>query len=235
MERVSREERQLIRRWILQSSIFILVYSPALLWLAGDFLWGAGWLYITILIAFLALHPVLLIPINPALLAERARGTQTADTKQWDRVLTMIGPGLMPFLSQTLSAIDHRLGWSGLSSGLHLIGTLMAILGYGLFLWAMVVKAYFAEGVRIQSDRGHTVSQKGPYRIIRHPGYSGSILAVIGTPLILDTVWGLIPAIVAVVLIILRTVLEDRTLQAELDGYGEYKRDVRYKLFPGLF
>ena len=229
------EERSLIRSWILQSSIFVFAYIPALLWLAGDFSWKAGWLYIAILIAFLACHPLLLIPINPALLAERARGTQTEDTKQWDRILTMIGPGLMPFLSQVVSAIDRRFAWTDFPFSVQLIGAVLVVLGYGIFLWAMVINGFFAEGVRIQSERGHKVCQEGPYQIVRHPGYSGSIMAVIGTPLILDSIWGLVPALIAIVFIFIRTLLEDRSLQSELDGYGEYTKKVRYRLFPRLF
>jgi protein-S-isoprenylcysteine O-methyltransferase Ste14 len=89
--------------------------------------------------------------------------------------------------------------------------------------------------VRIQKERGHTVCDTGPYRIVRHPGYLGNILPLPGIVLALGSLWAIIPAVAALVVVIIRTVLEDRTLQAELPGYREYAQRVKYRLFPGLF
>ncbi|NIV36507.1 MAG: isoprenylcysteine carboxyl methyltransferase, partial [Anaerolineae bacterium] len=73
--------------------------------------------------------------------------------------------------------------------------------------------------VHIQKDRGHTVVSEGPYRFVRHPGYLGSIMACIATPLILNSLWALIPAGLAILFLVFRTALEDRTLHEEVDGY----------------
>jgi protein-S-isoprenylcysteine O-methyltransferase Ste14 len=89
--------------------------------------------------------------------------------------------------------------------------------------------------VRIQADRGHVVCDSGPYRIVRHPGYAGNILPLLGIVLALGSLWTLIPAAVALVIAVIRTALEDRTLQEELPGYQEYTRRVRYRLFPGIY
>jgi len=85
------------------------------------------------------------------------------------------------------------------------------------------------------SHRGHTVATGGPYRYVRHPGYLGSILFQIATPLILGSLWALIPGVLAALLLVVRTALEDGTLQDELDGYNEYARRVRYRLLPGVW
>ena len=233
---LSEKEKRLIGSWMYQSALFLIVYPLVFFITAGDWKWGWGWVFYIILTVFLTAHPLLLIPINPQLLAERARGTQTADTKQWDRILTMIGGGILPFGSQLLSALDHRLGWTvQLPVNLHILATAVTIIGFVLFLWAMVSNAFFTEGVRIQTERGHTVCESGPYRYVRHPGYVGSILSILGLPLILGSLWALIPAVAGGTAFFVRTALEDRTLQLELKGYAEYAARVRYRLVPGLF
>jgi protein-S-isoprenylcysteine O-methyltransferase Ste14 len=98
-----------------------------------------------------------------------------------------------------------------------------------------VENRFFSAMVRIQTDRGHVVCDTGPYRFVRHPGYAGNILPLFGIVLALSSVWTLIPAAVALVIVIIRTALEDRTLQAELPGYQDYARRVRYRLFPGIY
>jgi protein-S-isoprenylcysteine O-methyltransferase Ste14 len=89
--------------------------------------------------------------------------------------------------------------------------------------------------VRIQSDRGQAVCRSGPYRFVRHPGYVGFILQSLGTPLLLGSKWALLPGLITVALMVIRTALEDRFLQGELPGYREYVGQVRYRLVPGVW
>jgi len=135
--------------------------------------------------------------------------------------------------------ISWRLSHFGWSSpkplSVHLIGMGAVALGFALFMWAMVSNAYFSEVVRIQEDRGHQVATDGPYRFVRHPGYSGAILAFLGTPLLLGSWWALIPTGFGVGGYILRTALEDKTLQLELEGYQAYTEQVHYRLIPGVW
>jgi len=232
---LSEREKKLVRSWIFQSALFLIVYLPVFFLTAGDWKWEWGRVFYITLAVFLIAHPLLLIPINPQLLAERARGTQTVDTKSWDRVLTMTAGGVFPFGSQLLGALDHRFGWSSLPQGIQLTGAVVTSIGYGLFLWAMVSNAFFSEGVRIQTERGHTVCESGPYQYVRHPGYVGSILSIIGIPLMLGSLWAIIPASLAGAAFILRTALEDYTLQLELEGYAAYALRVKYKLISGVY
>jgi protein-S-isoprenylcysteine O-methyltransferase Ste14 len=94
---------------------------------------------------------------------------------------------------------------------------------------------FFSTVVRIQTDRGHAVCDSGPYRIVRHPGYAGSLPPLLGIVLALGSVWTLIPAAMALIISVIRTALEDRTLQEELPGYRDYARRVRYRLIPGIY
>ena len=89
--------------------------------------------------------------------------------------------------------------------------------------------------VCIRTDRGHVVCDSGPYKFVRHPGYAGNILGLFGIVLALGSVWSLIPATVASIIALIRTGLEDQTLQAELPGYRDYARRVRYRLIPAIY
>jgi protein-S-isoprenylcysteine O-methyltransferase Ste14 len=135
-----------------------------------------------------------------------------------------------------VAGLDHRFGWSPhFPSWLNVLGLALAAAGYGFAGWAFLENRFFSAVVRIQSERGHVVCDTGPYKIVRHPGYSGSVLASFAMALALDSVWTLIPATAAVVIAVVRTTLEDRTLQEELPGYRGYADRVRYRLIPGIY
>lgn len=197
--------------------------------------WIWGWVFVILLAIFLIAHPLILIPINPELLAERQRGSRDEGVQAWDKRITMLS-GLLMFLSWIICGLDFRWGWTPpLPLAVHLTGLLFTALGYGLFLWAMASNAFFSEGVRIQTERGHTVSSDGPYRFVRHPGYVGVIAAHLATPFLLGSLWALIPSALLAALFVLRAYLEDETLTAELPGYAAYARETRFRLLPGLW
>lgn len=86
--------------------------------------------------------------------------------------------------------------------------------------------------MRIAKEAGHSVSDHGAYRIVRHPGYLGAILVNLATPLVLNSLWAFIPATLTILAIIIRTSLEDKTLLRELDGYLDYSNKVPFRLIP---
>ena len=94
---------------------------------------------------------------------------------------------------------------------------------------------FFSGMVRIQTERGHHVVSSGPYGWIRHPGYAGALLTYLATPFFLDSRWALLPAMFITIVLIIRTSLEDQTLQNELEGYRAYAERVRYRLMPGVW
>src|SRR5690606_25905194 len=100
------------------------------------------------------------------------------------------------------------------------------------FLFAQKQNKFFSSTVRIQSDRNHTVCDTGLYKIVRHPAYLGSIIQAAGFPLLFGSLWSIFPVVLLIVLNIVRTSLEDKTLKKELNGYTEYSRKIRYKIFP---
>jgi protein-S-isoprenylcysteine O-methyltransferase Ste14 len=135
-----------------------------------------------------------------------------------------------------VAGLDHRFVWSPVFPlWLIVLGFILTSLGYAFGVWAFVENRFFSSVVRIQTDRGHVVCDSGPYRLVRHPGYAGTILALLGIVLALGSVWTLIPAAVALIIAVVRTALEDQTLQEELPGYRDYARRVRYRLIPGIY
>lgn len=170
---------------------------------------------------------------DPELAAER-RNIKAG--KDWDKWLVAITVLLGPTAVWITAGLDERFHWSNdMSSFAFAAGMAMAIGAAALMAWAMRSNRFFSSVVRIQKDRGHTVIDRGPYRFVRHPAYAGAAVFTLVTPLILDSYWALAPAAATVAVLGLRTILEDSTLQKELDGYRDYARRVRYRLAPGIW
>lgn len=235
-QEISQEDRKTILKWCIQSAFGLAGYAAILFLAAGTWDWVWGWVFIGLMGIFLASHVVLLVPINPDLLVERAGGLRQEGGKRWDRWLAALAGGVFPIASWYVAGLDLRFAWSSPKPlAVHLIGMGLVALGYALFMWAMVSNAYFSEVVRIQEDRGHQVATDGPYRFVRHPGYSGAILSFLGSPLLLGSWWALIPTAIGIGGYVLRTALEDKTLQLELEGYQAYTEQVHYRLIPGVW
>ena len=227
--------RREVAKWIIQAALGWVAYGLVLFLAAGRVDWIWGWAQLIVLAAFLAAHPLLLIPINPELLAEREKGFRDEGVKRWDKWIAGLAGGMLLPL-WVIAGLDFRFQWTGeMPIAFHVGGLLANILGYALFLWAMVSNAFFSEGVRIQEERGHTVATGGPYRYVRHPGYTGAIAAGLATPFLLGSFWALIPAAISAALYVVRTGLEDKTLMEELRGYREYAQQTRYRLLPGVW
>jgi len=224
-------ERSGIRR-IVQVLVSVLLIGALLFLSAGrlDWLWAwlflAGWLLLMLMAAFVMRK-------SPGLINERGRRAE--NIKGWDKVLMGIY-SLVLFTVPVVAGLDAvRFGWSAMPLALHVIGGVLVGPAMIMPLWAMSANAYLSTMVRIQDDRGHQVVTTGPYRYVRHPMYVGTIFFALSIPLVLGSWWTFIPCGLIVVLFIIRTALEDRTLQEELPGYAEYAQRVRYRLLPGVW
>ena len=166
-------------------------------------------------------------------MAERLAPPKGAKT--WDRAILSIFR-LTTLVRYILAGLDQRYGWTGgFPLAVQIAALMVCVLSYALLAWAMVSNPFFSQIVRIQSDRGHAVVADGPYRYVRHPAYVGMIVFEPAMSTLLASWWALIASGLCVILLILRTALEDRTLQAELTGYVDYARQVRYRLLPGIW
>jgi protein-S-isoprenylcysteine O-methyltransferase Ste14 len=223
------------RQWI-SLIVFYLFIPLVLLVCGGDFGWWQAWVYSLLIVAVGLGGRILAERRHPGLLAERQNIEKVQIAKAWDKVLAPLMALSVVFPMVIVAGLDHRRGWSPVFPlWLIVLGFILISLGYAFATWALVENRFFSSTVRIQTDRGHVVCDSGPYRIVRHPGYAGNILPLLGIVLALGSVWTLIPAVVALIITVIRTTLEDRTLQDELPGYRDYARRVRYRLIPGIF
>ena len=200
---------------------------------SGRLGWVWAWVYVGVGAALLAVTALVILPTTPELVAERSRAAE--NTKGWDRVAVVL-----IFISVAgiflVAGLDERFGWSpGFPWAIHAAALVVTILAQAVFTWAMASNRFFVKTVRIQEERGHIVASGGPYRFVRHPGYAANIVTMFAVSLLLGSLWALIPAALSALAFIVRTALEDKTLQRELDGYAGYARQVRYRLVPGIW
>lgn len=223
------------RQWI--RLIMTYLFIPfVLLAFGGDFVWWEAWAYSLLIFLAGIGGRIWADKRHPDLLVERASSADSADIKPWDRVLAPLMAVSMSFPLMIVAGLDHRFRWSPtFPLWLILLGLILVALGYALGVWALAENRFFSGVVRIQVDRGHMVCDSGPYRLVRHPGYAGNILALPGIVLALGSIWAVIPAVFALVIAVIRTTLEDRTLQEELPGYRDYAKRVRYRLLPPIY
>lgn len=197
---------------------------------AGRLDYLPGLIYVGIGVIMLVLNYTVL-QIDPDLQKERSK--PGADTRKWDKAI--LGMSFLSTLAMYIVAgLDSgRYHWSAeFHWSLTVAGIILTASGQLLFLIAQKQNRFFSSTVRIQADRGHEVCQTGLYKMVRHPAYLGSVIQTIGFPLLFGSLWSLIPIGVLLFLLVLRTVLEDRTLLNELNGYREYSAITRDKLIP---
>ncbi len=216
---------------------FLLTFVAPMLPLLISRRWGwwEAWVFAAICILGFFISRGLAARRFPDLIAERARLLDHADAKPWDRFLALLA-GLAAALIGLTAGVDALLSRSaGFSLAVEILGLLVFCAGYILGTSAMLVNRFFSAVVRLQVDRGQVVVSSGPYRWVRHPGYAGALCSYLTIPLFLNSPWAFLPAVLISLSLVLRTFLEDQTLQAELPGYREYTKQVRYRLLPGIW
>ena len=203
---------------------------------AWDFDWWQAWVYAFLILAAGIGGRLWAELRHPGLTAERQNIEHIQDAKAWDKVLAPLMALSISYPMVIVAGLDHRFNWSPeFPLWLNVTGFIVIAFGYTFASWAVAENCFFSSVVRIQTERGHVVCDTGPYRFVRHPGYAGNILPLFGIVLALDSVWTLVPAAMATIIAVIRTVLEDRTLQDELPGYRDYTQRVRFRLFPGIY
>jgi protein-S-isoprenylcysteine O-methyltransferase Ste14 len=211
--------------------LFTFILTGAVMFLSA---WTVAWKWAWILMGV----NIVVLGINffalPAELIEE-RGRKKENVKAWDRILAVMG--IVPYFGvYVVAGLDYRFYWSPeLDACVHALSLLCYFLGSMLVTWAMVSNRFFSTMVRLQTDRDHTVATGGPYRFVRHPGYVGFIITLVTTPIILGSLYALPVSALSVILLVIRTALEDATLKAELGGYAEYSKKVKYRLLPFIW
>lgn len=228
--------RQITWQVVVRALVSFFVMPVVLFVAAGHWDWWMGWAYVGMLYVMAIVSRVLIARKNLDLVSERAQGAEGEGVKVWDKVLVPLVGIWGPAVILIVAGLNFRLAWlPQLPLAIQLVGLALALLGYVFGTWAMVANKFFGAYVRIQADRGHCVIADGPYRYLRHPGYAGGSLTWLVTPLALGSLWALIPAVIVIALIAVRTALEDKMLQEELPGYAEYAQQVHYRLLLGIW
>ena len=225
--------KNLIALHFLNDFLSLAGVGVVLFWSAGRVAWWPAWAVIVVWLVWFAAMDIIIFRFNPDLMAERLSPPKGA--KNWDRTILSI-LRLTQLVRYILAGLDQRYGWTdGFPLTVQIAAITVCVLSSGLFSWAMASNIFFSQIVRIQADRSHAVATNGPYRYVRHPGYVGMILFEFGISTLLASWWALVAGGLCAILLIIRTALEDRTLQAELTGYVDYAHQVRYRLLPGIW
>lgn len=218
---------------VSQIVLGFVVIGGILFLASGRLAWIWAWAYLGISFVSVLINGAIMLRRSPETIAERGRPGEMQD---WDRIVSGLWTAAQYLALPLMAGLDLRFGWTPpLHAGWHWAGVFVYIAGLAFSSWAMIANTFFSTVVRIQRERGQTVCRSGPYRYVRHPGYAGFMLSSLGIPILLGSWWTLIPGIIAMTLMVIRTVREDQLLQAELPGYREYTRDVRYRLMPGVW
>jgi protein-S-isoprenylcysteine O-methyltransferase Ste14 len=220
-------------RLLAKLATWVLLLALLLLVPAGTLHWPAAWAYIGTYLAFAIPVGAWLLRTNPALLAQRIDWAKRAP-KAWDRALMA---GLIPMFAcmYVLAGLDLRFGWSEIPLATRAVSFALIGAFYALMYLVLRENAFLSRVVEVHPEAEHTVVSTGPYAVVRHPMYAGYIVWLLAAPLALGSLPALIPAVLIVAGVVTRTVLEDRSLRAELPGYADYAARVRFRLLPGVF
>ena len=225
--------RTLLVKSLVSGVVELATLCGVLFGTAGRLDWPAAWLVVLLFTGHLVLSRWWLFRHDPDLFKERL--TTASNVPHWDRLITRGSRILYPICLATAALDAGRFGWSAMPMIVRAIGTAAVVAAIPVTWWCGVANRFLSDKTRIQSERGHTVVQHGPYRFVRHPLYASRIVLIIGTALTLGSWIALVPAVLIALLLVLRTSLEDRMLTTELPGYRKYAKRVPERLVPGLW
>lgn len=225
--------RKALPRYLLREGLSLLSVAALLFASAGTLAWWGAWGMLAVTGAWISGMTIIMQRRSPGLFAERLEVHPGA--RRWDVAYTSLH-GLLQLATFIVAGLDRRFGWTvGIPVAAQGLALVVCAAGYAFFLWAVTCNPFFSQIVRIQAERGHAVATQGPYRFLRHPGYLGGVVTQMGIPVLLGSWPALAVGAVDTLALIVRTAVEDRTLQADLEGYAEYARRVRYRLAPGVW
>ncbi len=220
-------------RAVVASFIGVALMASVIFLAGGKLLFPQAILYISLAILGTVLTHIL-APAGSTIAAKRAETARKGEP--WDRRIMGIF-FLVNLLMFVLAGLDAgRFGWS-MPMGIEwlVLGAGLMIGGQVLFALARRANTFFAATVQIETEGNHVVCKTGPYRMVRHPGYLGMAISVIGFPLVMGSLWSFIPVGLLVFLLLVRTTWEDAFLMEKLPGYKAYAEEIKYKIIPRVY
>jgi len=224
----------MIAKLVLQTFIWFGVMGALLFMSAGTLHWPGAWVYLVVMVGLSLTMGVALARRDPGLMKERLSPPIQKNQTAADKVLLSILL-IAIFGWQIFMGFDFRFGWSAVPVWVRGVGALVLLIGIWICYLTMLENSFAAPVVKIQDERGQRVITTGPYSYVRHPMYAGAILFFAGTALLLGSWWGLVSVLVFVVLLAIRTFIEEKTLRIGLRGYDDYAAEVRYRLIPKVW
>ena len=225
----------MVSKLIVRTVVWTAFQAALLFAAAGTVRWPAGWVFLAEMTGLGLAVTLWLAHHDPALLAERMSIGFQATQKAWDKVF-MASLLVLWNAWLVLMALDAvRFRWSQVPLWLQVVGAVLIALCMWMFYLTFRENSYAAPVVKIQAERGHRVVSTGPYAYVRHPMYAGALLLFVGIPLLLGSWYGLAGALVLTALLVVRIVMEERTLADELPGYRAYAARLRWHLVPGIW
>ncbi len=191
-----------------------------------------GWIYLAIMGAASVTIVLYLATYDDALIGRRLKAGPVAEKEKSQKIIQTLTAviGVILFL---VPGFDFRWQWSNVPTALIVLGDVGIVAGYIVIFLVFRENTYASSIVEVAESQ--KVISTGPYALVRHPMYVGAILIFFATPLALGSWWAFIPAIVLSAMIAVRLIDEERFLVANLPGYDDYRRQVRYRLIPGLW
>ncbi len=217
---------------VAQTVTGLVFFLAVLFWPAGTFDYWQAWVFLAVFVATTGVGSAYLAARYPDALARRMKAGPTAETRPAQRIIMTLTLTLV-VVTFVLSALDHRFGWSQVPVWLVIAGDLLVAAGLGVTQLVIVQNNYAAATVRVEA--GQPLADTGLYGWVRHPMYTGAAVMMLGTPLALDSWWGLLGVLASAPVIVARIRDEERMLSEELAGYPEYMTRVRYRLVPYLW
>lgn len=210
-------------------SIPTVVFGAVLFLCAGRVDLWAFWTYLGVLFVSFSATFTALAHLSPGLLAERIKPPSDRD-RATQRLVAL------PFLAHlVLAGLDARFGWTVVPLPVQALGFLLVVSGFGLVAWTLLTNPFASSAVRLQPEREQRVISTGPYGWVRHPMYLAVVFVSLGAGVALGSWLSALPLLLVIAIFVRRTLLEDRLLRAELQGYDAYASRVRWRVIPLLF
>jgi protein-S-isoprenylcysteine O-methyltransferase Ste14 len=217
----------------IASSVFGFLYLGVLLFLpAGTFDYWQAWVFIAVFTASTSGPSIYWAVKRPDVLRRRMRAGPLAEARPAQKII-FTGVYLFASAMFVVSALDHRFGWSQVPIAVVLIGNVLVAVGLGLAMLVVQQNSYAAATITVEAEQ--QLVSTGLYGLVRHPMYFGALIMMIGTPIALDSYWGLVVLIPSLVVLAFRILDEEKALTQELTGYVEYTHKVHHRLVPGVW
>lgn len=208
----------------------MVVLLPSLLFLpAWTLHYWQAWVCLLVFFASVIVLTVYLMQANPALLARRLKAGPKAENEKSQKLIQTCASVLFLAIF-VVPSLDHRFGWSSMPTAIEFAGDALILLGFTFVFWVFSVNSYTSGVIEVATDQ--QVITTGPYAIVRHPMYLGSLVMLLGIPLSLGSWWGLLAVALIAVVIVFRLLDEEKFLANNLPGYGDYTRHVHHRLAP---